>query len=229
MGFRNPALLAKMADTVDEVSGGRLILGLGAGYHKFEYDAFGYPFDYKYSRFAEGLEIIHGLLKNGHVDFQGRFYSARECELKPRGPRAEGPPIMIGSKGPKMLRLMARYGDMWNGFWDDVGNSAKGYAQVLPLLDEACAEVGRDPNTLQRTVTVLVADETAEPWWESMPFDNAADLEALIPLHGSAGDIAESLLEFVELGVSSIQIHLDTCTVQTVERLAAVLEAFDAG
>ena len=91
MGFRNPALLAKMADTVDEISGGRLILGVGAGYHKFEYDAFGYPFDYKYSRFAEGIEIVHGLLKNGHIDFQGRFYCARECELKPRGPRPEGP------------------------------------------------------------------------------------------------------------------------------------------
>ena len=93
-----------------------MVLGLGAGYHKFEYDAFGYPFDYKYSRFAEGLEMIHGLLKNGHVDFQGKFYSARERELKPRGPRAECPLIMIGSKGPKMLRLMGRYGDMWNGF-----------------------------------------------------------------------------------------------------------------
>ena len=229
MGFRNPALLAKMADTVDEISGGRLVLGLGAGYHKFEYDAFGYPFDYKYSRFAEGLEIIHGLLKNGHVDFQGRFYSARECELKPRGPRPEGPPIMIGSKGPKMLRLMGRYCDMWNGFWDDVGNSAKGYAKVLPSIDAACEEVGRDPKTLERTVTVLIADETAEPWWEDMPFDNDADLTAIRPLHGAPEEIAASMREFVELGVSSIQIHLDPNTPETVERLAPVLEAFDAG
>ena len=229
MGFRNPALLAKMADTVDEISGGRLVLGLGAGYHKFEYDAFGYPFDYKYSRFAEGLEIIHGLLKNGHVDFQGKFYSARECELKPRGPRADGPPIMIGSKGPKMLKLMARYGDIWNGFWDDVGNSAKGYAQLLPRIDGACEAAGRDPKTLERTVTVLIADATAEPWWEDMPFDNDNDLGALKPLHGSPEEIAVSMREFVDLGVSSIQIHLDPCTPQSVERLAPVLEAFDAG
>ncbi len=189
MGFRNPALLAKMADTVDEISDGRLVLGIGAGYHKFEYDAFGYPFDYKYSRFAEGLAIIHGLLKNGHVDFQGRFHSARECELKPRGPRAEGPPIMIGSKGPKMLRLMSQYCDMWNGFWDDIGNSAKGYAHVLPELDRACEAEGRDPKTLERTVTVLIADETAEPWWEAMPFQNDADLEALKPLHGACSGL----------------------------------------
>ena len=202
------------------------MLGLGAGYHKFEYDAFGYPFDYKYSRFAEGLEIIHGLLKNGHVDFQGRFYSARECELKPRGPRPEGPPIMIGSKGPKMLRLMGRYCDMWNGFWDDVGNSAKGYAKVLPSIDAACEEVGRDPKTLERTVTVLIADETAEPWWEDMPFDNDADLTAIRPLQGAPEEIAASMREFVELGVSSIQIHLDPNTPETVERLAPVLEGF---
>ena len=229
MGFRNPALLAKMADTVDEISGGRLVLGIGAGYHRFEYEAFGYPFDYKYSRFAEGLEIVHGLLKNGHIDFQGKFYSARDCELKPRGPRAEGPPIMIGSLGPKMLKLMARYCDIWNGFWDDVGNSAKGYAQVLPRIDAACTEAGRDPTTLERTVTVLIADETAEPWWEDMPFDNDNDLGALKPLHGAPSDIAQRMREFADLGVASIQIHLDPCTPQSVERLAPVLEAFDAG
>ena len=136
---------------------------------------------------------------------------------------------MIGSKGPKMLRLMGRYGDMWNGFWDDVGNSPKGYAQLQPVLDEACEEVGRDPATLERTVTVLVADETAEPWWEDMPFDNDADLQALRPLHGAPSEIAQTMHEFVDLGVSSIQIHLDPCTVQSIERLAPVLEAFDAG
>ncbi len=122
-GFRNPALLAKMADTVDEISGGRLILGLGAGYHKFEYDAFGFPCDNKFSRFEEALKIIHGLLRDGHIDFEGRFYSARDCELKPRGPRPEGPPILIGSMGHKMLRLLGRYADQWNGFWDYAGNS----------------------------------------------------------------------------------------------------------
>jgi alkanesulfonate monooxygenase SsuD/methylene tetrahydromethanopterin reductase-like flavin-dependent oxidoreductase (luciferase family) len=122
-GFRNPALLAKMADTVDEISGGRLILGLGAGYHKFEYDAFGFPCDNKFSRFEEALKIIHGLLRDGHIDFEGRFYSARDCELKLRGPRPEGPPILIGSMGHKMLRLLGRYADQWNGFWDYAGNS----------------------------------------------------------------------------------------------------------
>ena len=228
MGFRNPALLAKMADTLEEISGGRLILGIGAGYHRFEYDAFGYPFDYKYSRFAEGIEILHGLLKNGRVDFEGRFSSAHQCELKPRGPRPNGPPLMMGSKGPKMMKLMGRYCDMWNGFWDDIGNSPEGYAQVKPLIDAACTDVGRDPATLERSVTVLIADETSEPWWEDMPFDNDADLGALKPLLGTPTEIAQSLREFAALGISNIQIHLDGCDSQSIEKLGPILDAFDA-
>ena len=92
MGFRNPALLAKMADTVDEISGGRLILGVGTGYHEVEYRAFGYPFDHRYSRFEEAIQIVSALLKTSEVDFDGTYYQARDCELKPRGPRPEGPP-----------------------------------------------------------------------------------------------------------------------------------------
>ena len=98
--FRNPALIAKMADTIDEISGGRLILGLGAGWHKPEYDAFGFPFDHRVSRFEEAMQIIHGLLRDGHVDFEGKFYSARDCELRPRGPRPQGPPILWGPTVP---------------------------------------------------------------------------------------------------------------------------------
>ena len=226
MGFRNPALLAKMADTVDEISGGRLILGVGAGYHQLEYDAFGFPFDYKYSRFAEGIRIVHGLLKHGAVDFQGRFYSARECELRPRGPRPEGPPILIGSKGFKMLRLVGRYADLWNAFWDDIGNRPEGLVGLRSRVDEACEEVGRDPKTLGRTVTVLVADRNAEPWWESMPFDN--DLQGIRPLNGAPEQIAAALHGFVREGAFSIQIQMDPATPEAVENLAPVLEAFDA-
>ncbi len=218
MGFRNPALLAKMADTVDEISGGRLILGVGAGYHKFEYDAFGYPFDYKYSRFEEAIQIVHGLLKNGHVDFQGRFYSARGCELKPRGPRPEGPPILIGSQGHKMLRLLGRYADMWNGFWDEMGNDPQDLAKVRPLIDEACEEVGRDPATVERTVTVLITDEGSIPYWE----------DTIKPLEGEPAQIAETLKAFVAEGASTIQIHLDPTTPKAIENLAPVLEAFDS-
>ena len=112
--FRNPALIAKMADTIDEISGGRLILGLGAGWHEPEYAAFGFPYDHRVSRFEEALQIITALLRTGQVDFQGDYYSARDCELRPRGPRPEGPPILVGGSGQRMLRLAARYADAWN-------------------------------------------------------------------------------------------------------------------
>src|SRR5262249_49644735 len=100
-------LLAKMADTLDEISGGRLILGLGAGYHEREYRAFGYPFDHLVGRFEEALRIVHTLLRVGEIDFRGRYYDARACELRPRGPRGSGPPILVGTpaRSPRMLRL----------------------------------------------------------------------------------------------------------------------------
>lgn len=98
--FRNPALLAKMADTLDEVSTGRLILGLGAGWHQPEFDSFGFPFDHRASRFEEALQIIIPLLREGQVDFQGNYYQAANCQLRPRGPRTYGPPIMLGVLGP---------------------------------------------------------------------------------------------------------------------------------
>ena len=113
MGWRNPALLAKMADTVEEISGGRLILGLGSGYHKHEFDAFGFPFGYKVSRFEEAIQIVHGLLRNGEIDFEGKFHFARECELKPRGPRPEGPPILMGATSKWSYDRIAEYCDGW--------------------------------------------------------------------------------------------------------------------
>jgi len=105
--FRNPAVLAKMAATVDEISGGRLILGLGAGWHKPEFEAFGVPFDHKVDRFDEALQIMVPLLREGKVDFSGTYYSAPDCQLLPRGPRPRGPEILIASAKPRMLRLTA--------------------------------------------------------------------------------------------------------------------------
>src|SRR4051812_25074110 len=118
--FRNPALLAKMADTVDEISGGRLTLGLGAGWHEPEFQAFGYPFDYRVSRFEEAVTIIHGLIKHGQIHSKGTYSQARDCELRPRGPRAAGPPIMIGPSGARVLGLTARFADVWNRDFDKV-------------------------------------------------------------------------------------------------------------
>lgn len=211
--WRNPALLAKMADTVDEISGGRLILALGAGWNRAEFDALGAPFDHRYARFAEALAIIHGLLRTGHVDFAGTYYSARDSELRPRGPRPQGPPIMIGTTGEKMLRLTARYADWWNIDWRNQPD------QVPPFqasVDAACAEVGRDPGTLVRTAGVMVdlpgypARSTSSP-----------------PLTGSPEEIAAGLRRHQREGITHAMIWLNAADEAAVEAFAPVLAALD--
>src|ERR1700683_1928097 len=112
--LRNPAIVAKMATTADEVSHGRLILGIGAGWNEPEYKAFGVPFDHRVDRFEEALQILKPLLREGKVDFAGKYYEARDCEIVPLGPRPAGPPLMIGGEGPRMMKLTAQHADLWN-------------------------------------------------------------------------------------------------------------------
>jgi alkanesulfonate monooxygenase SsuD/methylene tetrahydromethanopterin reductase-like flavin-dependent oxidoreductase (luciferase family) len=154
VSWRNPALLAKMAATVDEISSGRLILGLGTGYHRPEFDAYGYRFDHLADQFEEAMEIITSLLRTGHVDFQGEYFSAADCELRPRGPRADGPPILVASRGPRMLRLTAKFADAWNTAWF---GPVEGSAERRADLERACVEVGRDAQAIDVTVGVHVA------------------------------------------------------------------------
>ncbi|MBA3643588.1 MAG: LLM class flavin-dependent oxidoreductase [Chloroflexia bacterium] len=219
--FRNPALLAKMADTVDEISGGRLILGLGAGWHEPEYRAYGFPFDHRVSRFEEALKIIHGLLRHGQIDFEGTYYSARECELRPRGPRPEGPPIMIGSVSPRMLGLVARYADLWNVYFSTTQNSASNIPLLHEKVDAACRDAGRDPATLGRTVAAYV-DFTDTPGG-TQSF-NGSGAPALT---GTPEEIAVGLRAYAEVGIEHVQVHVLPMTTTGIERFAPVLEALD--
>ncbi len=219
--FRNPALLAQMAATVDEISGGRLILGLGAGYYEREFRAFGYPSDRLASRFEEALTIMHGLLRHGQIDFVGKYYEARECELRPRGPRPAGPPIMIGSSGPKMLGLLARYADLWNVWLVHGVSRAEAIPPLRERVDAACREAGRDPATVGRTATVLVdylgTDDVALRLMRpaSMPE----------PIRGDAPAIAAALRAFAGEGIAHLQIFLHPNNLAGIERFAPVLEA----
>ena len=211
--WRNPALLAKMADTVDEISGGRLVLALGAGWNRAEFDALGAPFDHRYARFAEALAIIHGLLRTGHVDFEGTYYRARDSELRPRGPRPQGPPIMIGTTGEKMLRLTARYADWWNIDWR---NQPDQLPPFRASVDAACAEVGRDPGTLVRTAGIMV-DLPGSP----------ARSTASPPLAGTPEEIAEGLRRHQREGISHAMIWLNSADEAGVEAFAPVLASLD--
>lgn len=216
--FRNPALLAKIADTIDEISGGRLILGLGAGWHEPEYLAYGYPFDHRVSRFAEALVIITGLLRDGHIDFDGQYYQARDCELRPRGPRPNGPPIMIGTTGKRMLALTARYADLWNIFFSETGNRVERIPEFQATVDAACSAAGRDPATLGRTAAVLLQ---AIP---EAPSLNTVELGDAPALTGAPEELAAALRAYADAGITHAQLVLEPCTPAGIEAFAPVLE-----
>lgn len=223
VGFRNPGLMAKMADTIDEISGGRLILGLGAGWHQPEYEAFGYPFDHRFERFDEALTVIRSLLRTGKVDFSGEFYTLRDCELRPRGPRLEGPPILIGALAnrPRMLGMVAKYADIWNGW---LLHSRSDAVEVPPLrdaVDRACEAAGRDPATLVRSIGVGVDQRPAGEVGMGM-------VPGAMPITGEPEAIAEQLLRFANEGISHIQLSPMVQGVAGIEALAPVLEYLDA-
>jgi FMNH2-dependent dimethyl sulfone monooxygenase len=152
--FRNAGLLAKMAATLDDLSGGRLILGLGCGWHEPEYQAFGYPFDHLVGRFEEDLDVIHRLLRGETVTHDGKWSHYAEATLLP--PPARVPPILVASKGERMLRLTARYADAWNTAW--FGAVDDTMRERMRGLDEACAAAGRDPRSIRRTVGIRVRE-----------------------------------------------------------------------
>ncbi|NJD27763.1 MAG: LLM class flavin-dependent oxidoreductase [Chloroflexi bacterium] len=150
--FRNAALMAKMAGTLDDLSGGRLILGLGSGWHEAEYRAFGFPFDHRVSRFAEDLEVIARLLRGETVSLEGEYRHYEAAELIPRPHRQA--PILVAAKGPRMLELTARWADAWNTAW--FGRVDDLLRRRNAELDEACDRVGRDPRSIRRTVGLRV-------------------------------------------------------------------------
>jgi probable F420-dependent oxidoreductase len=213
--FRNPAILAKMATAADEVSEGRLILGVGAGWNEPEYQAFGLPFDHRVSRFEEALQILRPLLRDGHVDFTGQYYQARDCDDVPRGPRSEGPPLMVGGEGPRMLRLAAQYGDMWNTGYMGQPETMAG---PLARIEAACREVGRDPATLG--VTALIG------LW----FPDLQEKQAIFdkPLTGTVEEIAEAMRGYAALGVPHIMFQCLPYGPEVIRRLTAALRLYRA-
>ncbi|HXG26294.1 MAG TPA: LLM class flavin-dependent oxidoreductase [Candidatus Binatia bacterium] len=148
--FRNAGLMAKMAQTLDDLSGGRLVLGLGCGWHEPEYTAFGYPFDHLVGRFAEDLEVVRRLLDGKMVDFEGRWSRYAGARLLP--PPGRRPPILVAAKGARMLRLTAEHADAWNTAW--YGGLDALARQRLEELDEACDAVGRPRHEIRRTIGI---------------------------------------------------------------------------
>jgi alkanesulfonate monooxygenase SsuD/methylene tetrahydromethanopterin reductase-like flavin-dependent oxidoreductase (luciferase family) len=220
--FHAPAMLAKQAASVDEISGGRLILGLGAGWNETEYSAFGFPFDHRISRFEEAFTIIRTLLGEGSIDFDGVYYQARDCELLPRPARPGGPPILLGSSGQRMLQIGVPHIAAWNAWYNATGNSPAGIPALRDKVDAAARAGGRDPAEIERTVAVLVqlpggsgrfaGNDTADP----------------IPaLAGPPEVMADELRAYARAGIGAVQLVLDPITLESIEAVGPVLELLD--
>jgi alkanesulfonate monooxygenase SsuD/methylene tetrahydromethanopterin reductase-like flavin-dependent oxidoreductase (luciferase family) len=214
--FRSPALLAKIADSLDEVSDGRVLLGLGAGWHEPEYRAYDYPFDHRVSRFDEALQIIVPLLKGETVTFRGRYHEVRDCVLFPRGPRLEGPPIWIGARGPRMLGLVAKHADAYHTDLLLNVDDTRAAEDLLAIVDRACEAAGRDPATLRRTSGCSLGLEGFRDVSEGPPD---------VIMHGSNHEIVDRLAAYAALGIDHFTFWLHPWTPQSVERLAPIVEA----
>jgi len=214
---RHPALLAKMADSVDEVSGGRLILGLGAGDYEPEHQMLGHSFERRVGRFEEALQIIVPLLRTGSVDFIGEFYEARDFELRPRGPRPNGSPIMIGALAhrPRMLRLIAQFANIWN-IWVGGRYELEETDAFVAAVEAACREHGRDPATLGRSAMLAVAFE-------------GPMTERRAVIRGAPDEIADAIAAFGRRGFDHIQIGLFPTTRDSVRSFAPILARVRAG
>jgi alkanesulfonate monooxygenase SsuD/methylene tetrahydromethanopterin reductase-like flavin-dependent oxidoreductase (luciferase family) len=198
--FRNPALLAKMAVTADEISGGRLILGLGTGYFEPEFAAYGYPpvTDRPVARFEEALRIIVPLLRGETVTFGGRFSEVRDAVLLP--PPGRRIPVLVAARGPRMLRLTARWADAWNTAWFSAPDHR--FAARMTEFDQALASEGRDPASIARTVGMRVAGEPPDA-------------------------VAVALVDFVSRGVDHVIVRVEPPRDErALERLAEAVDAY---
>jgi alkanesulfonate monooxygenase SsuD/methylene tetrahydromethanopterin reductase-like flavin-dependent oxidoreductase (luciferase family) len=221
--FHQPFMLAKVAATVDEISGGRLVLGLGAGWNSVEFAALDAPFDHRISRFEEAFTIIRTLLAEGAIDFAGEFFTARDAELLPRPARRGGPPLMIGSSGQRMLAATLPHVAAWNAWYADTRNSPAGVPRLRGIVDEACASVGRDPAAVERTVAVLVQ----MPGGTGRVMGDTDPKMAVPPLAGSPDEIAAVLRAYAAEGIGHVQLVVDPITEASVAALAPALEALD--
>jgi probable F420-dependent oxidoreductase len=209
-GFHPPAVLAKMAATIDEVSGGRFVLGLGAGWNADEFGAFGIPYDRRVSRFEEGFAIVRGLLAGERVTIDGTFARADDAVLLP--PPARRVPLMIGSNGPRVLGIALPWVDAWNTWYTDYGNSAEGFAALNERISAAARDAGRAPDEIERSACVhVVLDRTSGERPIEVP-----------PVEGTPAQIAARLGELADAGADEAILVVTPITEASIRALAEV-------
>jgi len=214
--FHAPAMLAKLAATVDAISQGRLIVALGAGWNRREFDAFGFPYDRRVSRFEEALSIIAPLLREGRTTFHGEFYDVDDCVLDPRPVRAGGPPIMLGSNSPRMLRIGLPVVDSWNVWWSIYDNSVERFAEVKAEVDTA-RPAGRQ---VEATAAVLV---TLPDGAGRLMGEGYAGTVTTVTLE----DLADHVRGLAGAGATHLQLVLDPITADSIDRVGEVLADLD--
>jgi alkanesulfonate monooxygenase SsuD/methylene tetrahydromethanopterin reductase-like flavin-dependent oxidoreductase (luciferase family) len=214
--FHAPAMLAKQAATVDAISQGRLILGLGAGWNRREFDAFGFPYDRRVSRFEEALAIVAPLLREGRATFHGQFYDVDDCVLDPRPVRQGGPPIMLGSNSPRMLGIGLPVVDSWNVWWSIYDNSVEKFAEVKAEVDAVMPQ-GR---SVDATAAVLVTLAGGRGRLMGEAYD--ARVHTVTP-----DDIGEHVRRLASAGAAHLQLVLDPITAESIDTVGTVLADLD--
>jgi alkanesulfonate monooxygenase SsuD/methylene tetrahydromethanopterin reductase-like flavin-dependent oxidoreductase (luciferase family) len=214
---RNPGITAKAVETIDEISSGRFVFGLGAGHAGRQAHAFGLPEDHVHGRFAEAIEIIVPLLRQGRADFEGTFHAARDLEHRPVGPRPGRIPIMIGAKGPKMLRLAARHADIWSWFVEERSDLGE-FGPRLAALETACEEVGRDPATIGKSAGIVVEPTSV----------TGSEARLGTPVRGSTKEIADSVRAFGAAGFTNVELVVWPPTLAALDALAPMVESVDS-
>jgi probable F420-dependent oxidoreductase len=214
--FHAPAMLAKQAATVDAISGGRLVLAVGAGWNRREFDAYGFPYDRRVSRFAEALTIVHALLREGRTSYAGEFYTVDDCVLDP--PPRRDLPLVLGSNSPRMLSIGLPLVDAWNVWWSVYDNSAARFAEVRAEVD-AATPPGR---TVEATACVLVTLPGGQGRVMGESYDAPVATVTL-------DSLAEHLHAMAEAGASHLQLVLDPITAESIEAVGRVVSAARAG
>jgi alkanesulfonate monooxygenase SsuD/methylene tetrahydromethanopterin reductase-like flavin-dependent oxidoreductase (luciferase family) len=221
--FHAPAMLAKQAATVDAISGGRLILGLGAGWNQREYTAFGFPYDKRVSRFEEAFTIIRELLRTGRSDVRGTYYDVADCVLDPGPVRPGGPPLMLGSVSPRMMSIALPHVDAWNVWWSDYGNDAKSFASLRTHVEEAAEQAGRRSGDVEATAAVLVQ----LPGGAGRLMGETYNDRTIRPVPVS--DLADHLRAMADAGAAHVQLILDPITVESIKAVAEPVREFRIG
>jgi len=228
VSFRDPVFTARIAAQVDDLSGGRLTLGIGAGWQEREHAMFGYDLldvEARFARFEEGLQVITGLLRGAErLTFAGRYYRVQDAILLPRPARPGGPPILIGGNGPqRTLPLVARYADEWNGVY----LPARRFAELSARLDELLAAAGRAPGDVRRSLMTNIQFGRDEAEYRALPAlrgRSADDLIARGAIAGTPGAVVEQLGRLAEAGVQRVMLQwLEPDDIDRLEAFAATV------